>query len=349
LRKVELGSSLRKGLSDLRKVELSDLRKVELSSLRQVDLGRLREVDLSRLRIVDLGRLGVVDLGGLRIVDLGGLRIVNLRRLGVVDLCRLRIVGLTRLRIVGLTRLRIVGLTRLRIIGLSGLGRTRLSGLRMAGLSGLRMAGLSGLRVTGLNRLRVTGLNRLRMAGLNMLRTAGLNMLRTARLSRLRMAGLGVDRLKQGRCGGSTLVGVGDLRKEGANGRVQGLEGLFQVDRSRGPLKVLHVDCPNAFAGLTSPDGDRGKSKNVSRKECPVDESNGSDPLRSSTNCSGFAKHDSVESSSCLSPSGEPHDGQVGPPPDLEGNPRGVGTITEPTDDEQRAGGKQVKGRGGDT
>ena len=126
------------------------------------------------------------------------------------------------------------------IVGLRW-GIARVGRLSIVGLSGLRIVGLSGLRIVGLGGLKVDSLGRLGVGSLSMLR------------------------LKLRRHGGSTVVGVAGLRKVGANGRVEGVEGFFEVDRSRGPPEVLHVHRPDALTGLISPDGSRGESENVTR------------------------------------------------------------------------------------
>jgi len=156
------------------------------------------------------------------------------------------------------------------------------------------------------------------------------------------MVGLGVGRLRLRRYGGDTVAGVADLRRVDANGRVGGVDVFSVVDRSRCPPEVLHVERPEAFAGLTSPDGSRRESDNISRKDCPVEETKCSDPLRSTTE-GDIAAYEKTENRSRLSPSGQPHDAQVGQPPDLIGNPRGEGAITEAIGDEHGAHGKQVK------
>lgn len=113
---------------------------------------------------------------------------------------------------------------------------------------------------------------------------------------------MGVGRLKLRRYGGNTVGGVADLRRIDANGRVGGVDIFFVADRSCCPSEVLHVKRPDAFAGLTSPDGSRSESENVSgncehpksirwmhwvsytgRTDRPVDETKCNDPLRSTT------------------------------------------------------------------
>jgi len=174
-------------------------------------------------------------------------------------------------------------------------------------------------------------------------RIVRLSRLRIARLGVGRIVGLRVGRLRLRRCWGSAVAEDANLRRVGANDRDGGVGVVFSVvDRTRGPLKVLYVDRPDAFAGLASPDGSRGKSENVSRKDCPVNETECSDRLSNITEGEG-ASIEKIESISRLSPSGKPHDGQVGQPPNLVGNPRGEGTITEATSDEHSAHGKQVK------
>ena len=76
---------------------------------------------------------------------------------------------------------------------------------------------------------------------------------------------MGVGGLELRRYGGDTIAGVADLRRVDASGRVGGVDVLFVADRSRCPLKVLHVKRPDAFASLTSPDGSCGESENISR------------------------------------------------------------------------------------
>lgn len=72
-----------------------------------------------------------------------------------------------------------------------------------------------------------------------------------------------IVRLRVRRNGGSTIVGVVTRGVHG-NGGVRGVDVLFVADRPRDPLKFLHVDQPDATAGLTSPDCSRNEYGDIS-------------------------------------------------------------------------------------